>query len=293
MRSLLFVPGDNPSKLDKAMASGADVLLVDLEDSVGGNAKARARDTARDFLLSARERQGRPRLYVRVNGLDSGLTDADLDAVMEAGPEGILLPKSLTGADIQHLAAKLAVREAEYDLPDGATRVLALATESGQALFGMGSYRRCSHRLTGLAWGAEDLAADLGAETNRRPDGRYSDPYRLARTLTLAAAAAAQVVAIDTVHTAFRDLEALRAEAEQARSDGFGAKLAIHPAQVPVINEVFTPAPDAIARAKRIVAAFAAEPGRGVIALDGTMLDLPHLKQAERLLARVGAASDD
>jgi citrate lyase subunit beta/citryl-CoA lyase len=292
VRSLLFVPGDSPAKLDKALASGADVLLVDLEDSVGGEAKAKARDTAREFLLAARAREGRPRLFVRVNGLETGLTDADLDAVMQAAPEGVLLPKSLTGADIQHVAAKLAVREAENELPDGVTRILALATESGQALFGMASYRRCSHRLAGLAWGAEDLAADLGAETNRLPDGSYADPYRLARTLTLAAAAAAQVVAIDTVYTAFRDTEGLRREAEQARRDGFGAKLAIHPAQVPVINEVFTPTPEAVARARRIVAAFADNPGCGVISLDGTMLDLPHLKQAERLLSRADGPTE-
>jgi citrate lyase subunit beta/citryl-CoA lyase len=293
MRSLLFVPGDSPAKLDKAMGSGADVLLVDLEDSVRGEAKARARLTARDFLMTARAQESRPRLYVRVNGLDTGLTDADLDAVMQAGPEGVLLPKSLTGADIQHLAAKLAVREAENELEDGATRILALATESGQALFAMGSYRRSSHRLAGLAWGAEDLAADLGAESNRLPDGAYADPYRLARALTLAAAAAAEVVAIDGVYTAFRDTEGLRREAEQARRDGFGAKLAIHPAQVPVINAVFTPTPEAIARARRIVDAFAADPARGVVAVDGTMLDMPHLKQAERLLARVGIEQAD
>jgi citrate lyase subunit beta/citryl-CoA lyase len=288
MRALLFVPGDSARKLDKAMQSGADVLIVDLEDSVSREGKESARLTARDFLREAMPSAGRPTIYVRVNGLESGLADGDLDAVMSHGPDGILLPKAIAGADVQHLAAKLAVREAEHDLPDGATRIIALATETARSLFGMGSYRGCSHRLAGLAWGGEDLAADLGAESNRLPDGTYADPYRLARSLTLVAAAAAEVPAIDTVFTDFRDLNGLRAEAEAARRDGFAAKLAIHPDQVAVIREVFTPTPEALAHARRIVDAFAAQPGRGVVALDGRMYDIPHLRQAERLLARAG-----
>ncbi len=286
MRSLLFVPGDTPRKLDKGMASGADVLLVDLEDSVALPGKAAARETARAFIAAAKAETARPLLYVRVNALDSGLIDADLDAVMQAAPDGIMLPKSGSGIDVQHLAAKLAVREAENALPDGATRIIAIATETARSLFHMGTYAGASHRLTGLTWGAEDLAADLGAETNRLPDGGYADPYRLARALALAAAHAGELTAVDTVYTDFRDDAGLAAEAEAARRDGFSAKMAIHPAQVPVINAVFTPSPEAVAHASRIVEAFAANPGAGVIGLDGKMIDRPHLRQAKRVLAR-------
>jgi len=287
MRSLLFVPGDTPKKLDKGLASGADVLLVDLEDSVAPPAKPAARETARDFIAAAKAQPGRPLLYVRVNALDSGHIDADLDVVMQAGPDGIMLPKSTSGVDVQHLAAKLAVREAENALPDGATRIVAIATETARSLFHMGTYAGASHRLAGLTWGAEDLAADLGAETNRLADGSYADPYRLARTLALAAAHAGELTAIDTVYTDFRNDAGLEAETQAARRDGFSAKMAIHPAQVPIINAVFTPSPEAVAHARRIVEAFAADPGAGVIGLDGKMIDRPHLRQAQRVLARL------
>ncbi len=235
---------------------------------------------------SGEGRGERPLLYVRVNALDSGLVEADLDAVMPAGPDGIMLPKSTSGVDVQHLAAKLAVREAENALPDGATRILAIATETAASIFRMGTYAGASYRLAGLTWGAEDLAADLGAETNRLADGTYADPYRLARALTLFAANAAGVAAIDTVYTDFRNEAGLAAEAEAARREGFTGKMAIHPAQVPVINAVFTPSPEAVAHATRIVDAFAAAPEAGVIGLDGKMIDRPHLRQAQRVLAR-------
>jgi citrate lyase subunit beta / citryl-CoA lyase len=286
MRSALFVPGDDEKKLTKALASGADALILDLEDSVALANKGRARGLAADFLLTARAKPGRPRLIVRVNPLDGDATDADLDAVMAAGPDCVMLPKSLSGASVQHLAAKLAVREADHGLVDGSTKILAIATERAQALFEMGSYRGCSDRLEGLAWGGEDLAADIGAETHHLPDGRWASPYRLARDLILLAAVAAEVAPIDTVYTNFRDLDGLRAEALAARRDGFTGKMAIHPAQAPIINEVFTPSEEALQRARAIVAAFHAAPGSGVIGMDGEMYDRPHLVRAERLLAR-------
>jgi citrate lyase subunit beta/citryl-CoA lyase len=284
MRSLLFVPGDDDKKLAKALASDADALIVDLEDSVSETRKGAARAVAAAFVAEARRLATRPRLYVRVNSLASGLTAADLDAVISAAPDGVVLPKCLGGADVQRLGANLAVREAEHGLVDGSIGVIAIATESARALFGFASYRGASRRLDGLAWGGEDLAADLGAETNRLPDGAYCAPYALARTLTLVGAISAEARPIDAVHTNFRDLEGLRAEALAARRDGFVAKMAIHPAQVAVINQVFTVPPEAIARARAIVAAFEAAPGAGVIALDGEMLDLPHLKRAKTLL---------
>jgi len=288
MRSLLFVPGDSRKKLDKALASGADTLLIDLEDSVDLNAKEEARHVAADFIAEHRASPDRPRFFVRVNELTTGLIDTDLDGVMKASPDGIVLPKSVGGADVAHLGAKLAVREAEFGLDDGATRILAIATENAAGVFALGTFSGASHRLMGLTWGGEDLSADLGAETNRDGSGFYTDPYRLARALTLLGAAAAGVDAIDSVFTNFRDMEGLAAECRAARRDGFVAKMAIHPAQVPVINEAFTPSQEAIERAQAVVEAFRANPGAGVVGVNGEMLDRPHLLRAERLLRRAG-----
>lgn len=286
MRSLLFVPGDSPKKLQKGLESGADALILDLEDSVALDAKPQARELTRDFLKETGALARRPRLIVRVNALSTGLTEADLDAIMPGAPDAIMLPKAEGGPDLTHLAAQIAVREAECDLADGATRIIAIATETGKGIFALGSYAGASHRLEALTWGAEDLSADLGAETNRLEEGSYADPYRMARSLTLFAAAAAQVDAIDSVFTAFRDSEGLRAECLAGRRDGFTGKMAIHPAQVAVINEVFSPSPEALARAEAIIALFDANPGLGVIGLDGEMLDRPHLMRARRLKAR-------
>lgn len=287
MRSLLFVPGDNQKKLDKALTSGADVLLIDLEDSVDLSAKEEARKVTAAFLAEHKSTAQRPRLYVRVNGLTTGMIDADLDGVMRSAPDGIVLPKTVGGTDVAHLGAKLAVREAEFGLADGATRILAIATENAAGVFALGTFAGASHRLMGMTWGGEDLSADLGAEANRDESGAYTDPYRLARSLTLLGAAAAGVDAIDSVFTNFRDMDGLAAECRAARCDGFVAKMAIHPAQVPVINEAFTPSPEAVERAKAVIEAFRTNPGAGVVGVNGEMLDRPHLLRAERLLKRV------
>ena len=199
MRSLLFVPGDSPKKLDKGMTSGADALIIDLEDSVAAGNKAQARETTLAFLRQAGADAGRPRLLVRVNALDTGLTDADLDAVMAGRPDAVMLPKAQGGASVQHLDAKLAVREAIHGLPDGAPRILPIATETAAALFLAGTYQGASKRLLALTWGAEDLSAELGAEANRDADGNFLDPYRLARALCLVGASAAGVPSLDTV----------------------------------------------------------------------------------------------
>jgi citrate lyase subunit beta / citryl-CoA lyase len=289
MRSLLFVPGDSDKKLDKALLCGADALIVDLEDSVSAERKQEARATTLAFLRQFGQKPERPRLFVRVNGLATGLIDGDLE-VVAGRPDGIVLPKAEGGAAIVHLAAKLAVREALHDLPDGHVRILALTTETAKALFLAGTYAGASARLVGLTWGAEDLSAELGAEANRDGQGNFLDPYRLARSLCLAAAAAAEVQAIDTVYVDFRNQEGLRREADEARRDGFTAKMAIHPAQVDVINAVFTPSAEAIVRARAVVAAFAAEPNAGVVGIDGVMYDRPHLVRARQLLARAKAA---
>ncbi len=289
MRSLLFVPADGGKKLDKAMASGADAVIVDLEDSIAPERKSEARTLAAAFLKGAVGLTTRPRILVRVNGLQTGLADADLDAVVPAGPDAILLPKAEGGAAVTHADAKIAAREAIAGLTDGHIKIFALATETAQALFLAGTYRGASTRLVGLTWGAEDLSAELGAEANRGAEGRFLDPYRLARVLCLAGAAAAEVQAIDTVYVDFRNEAGLRRECEEARRDGFTAKIAIHPAQVAVINDVFTPKPEAIARAKAIIAAFAAAPGAGTVGIGGVMYDRPHLARAKQMLASVEA----
>lgn len=288
MRSLLFVPADSPKKLDKGLGSGCDVLLIDLEDSVALSAKAEARRIAAEFLAAHSGGSDRPKLYVRVNALDTGLTDADLDAVVPAGAEGIMLPKAAGGPDVSRVDAKIAVREAESGRPDGGLRILPIVTETAHAVFQAGTYRGASHRLAGLAWGGEDLAADLGAAANRGPDGRWLDTFRLARTLTLLGAASAEVPAVDTVFVDFRSMDAFADECREALRDGFTAKMAIHPAQVPIINEVFTPSDDAVRHAREIVEAFAAAGDVGVIGLGGKMVDRPHLRLAERLLSRAG-----
>jgi citrate lyase subunit beta/citryl-CoA lyase len=288
MRSLLFVPADSDRKMEKGLSSGPDCLFLDLEDSIAAGNKEKARHMACDFLRATRHRTPRPRLYVRVNALDSGLADADLDVIMQGAPDGIVQPKPSGGADLQHLSNKIAVREAENELADGATRVIVITTETAGSLFHLGTYVGASRRLAGLTWGAEDLSADLGAETSRLPDGTYTPPYILARNLALFAAHAARVQAIDTVYPNFRDEAGFRRECEAARRDGFTGKMAIHPAQVSIINEVFTPPEAEVVRARAVVEAFAREPDAGVIGIGGEMYDRPHLERAKRLLTRLG-----
>ncbi len=272
MRSLLFVPADSEKKLPKALGSAADVVILDLEDSVALADKPKARGLAREVLSAPR---GRAKLFVRVNDLSSGLTGADLDAVAAAKPDGLLLPKSESGADVKRLIALAR-------LP-----VLAIATETAASMFNLGTYGNCGPELLGLTWGMEDLAAALGAQSNRDAQGRPTAPYDLARTLCLVGARAAGVEPVDGVHANFRDLAGLEAQCRDAVRDGFTAKMCIHPDQVEVINRIFTPSPEAIAKARRIVEAFAQAGDAGVIGLDGEMLDVPHLKAAKALLARV------
>jgi citrate lyase subunit beta/citryl-CoA lyase len=286
MRSFLFIPGDSPKKLDKGMGSGADALLLDLEDSISPQNKAQARATTLGFLREAAPVQNRPRLYVRTNGLATGLTDDDLDAVVAGHPDGIMFPKAEGGAALVHCDAKITAREAIHGLPEGALDIIAIATETAQAMFLAGTYAGASKRLKGLTWGAEDLSVELGAEANRDRDGNFLAPYQLARSLCLAGAAAAQVQAIDTVYIDFRNDAGLPRECEEARRDGFTGKMAIHPGQIAIINEVFTPTAEAINRAEAVIAAFAANPGAGTVGIGGVMYDRPHLERARQLLAR-------
>ena len=288
MRSLLFVPATGGAKLDKAFASGADGVILDLEDSIAPERKDEARKSALDFLKSKASAKDRPRLLVRINGLDTGMTDADLDAIVPGAPDALLFPKAEGGATVTHLDAKLTAREAIAGLPEGAIKILAQAVETAVGVFTAGSYRNCSARLIGLTWGPEDLSAELGAEANRDGSGELTEPYRIARAMCLYGAAAARVPAFETIHVDFRNAEVLRRDTEIARRDGFAGRIAIHPAQVPVINAVFTPSPEQIAKAKAVVAAFAAQPGAGTVGIDGKMYDRPHLVRAQALLTRVG-----
>ena len=288
MRPLLFVPADGGSKLEKAMASGADAVILDLEDSITPERKETARALALDFLKHAGMAQQRPRLLVRVNGLDTGMIDADLDAIVAGRPDVIVFPKAEGAASVVHLDAKLTAREAIAGIPEGQIKILAQAVESAAGLFAAGTFRNASARLIGLTWGPEDLSAELGAEANRDVIGELIEPYRLARSVCLYAAAAAKLPAIETVYVDFRNSEGLRRDTETARRDGFTGRLAIHPAQVPVINEVFTPTSVQIEKAKAVVAAFAAQPGAGAVGIDGKMYDRPHLVRAQALLARLG-----
>ncbi|MBA4761573.1 CoA ester lyase [Sphingomonas sp.] len=276
LRSLLFVPGDRPDRMEKALASGADALILDLEDSVTPERKGDARAAVAAFL--ARKHSG-PALWVRINPLDSGMTQDDLAAAR--GADGIVLPKSASGADVAALDAMLSGVSA---------RILPIATETPAAIFGLGSYAGCSPRLAGITWGAEDLPAAIGAQSSREADGRYTPPYEMIRGLTLFGAHAAGVAPIETVYPDFRDAEGLAAYCARAMRDGFTGMMAIHPAQVPVINAAFTPSDAAIAHALAVVAAFAANPGAGALQLDGKMIDAPHLKAARALLVRAGAA---
>ena len=286
MRSLLFVPGDSDKKQSKALASGADALILDLEDSVAPDRKPAAREMTRAWLESAKQAAKRPQLYVRMNALQSAYWQDDLAGVMPAAPDGIMLPKPRSGADVEHLALALAALEDKHGIPTGSTRILPIATEVPISVLQMPSYVGASTRLVGLTWGAEDLGAEIGAAANRHADGTFTSPFQLARDLTLFTANAAGVLPIDTVFINFRDGSGLKREAEAAARDGFVGKLAIHPDQVAVINAAFTPTEAAVAHARAIVKLFADNPGSGALSLNGQMVDIPHLKHAERLLAR-------
>jgi citrate lyase subunit beta/citryl-CoA lyase len=287
MRSWLFVPGDSEKKAAKAATVGADVLIFDLEDSVTASAKDAARKTVADLIDSATGRDWS--LFVRVNPFDGDLTLADLDAVVRPGLDGILLPKPEGGPDVARLAAELDAREGRAGMAPGSTRIAVVATETPAAVFSLGSYAPAHPRLAALTWGAEDLAAAVGATGNRDEAGAFTEPYRMVRNLALFAAAAAGTAPIDTLHADFRDLAGLEADCRASRRDGFVGRLAIHPAQVETINRCYTPSEAEIAWARRIVEAFAANPGSGALGLDGRMIDLPHLIGARKTLAAAGA----
>ena len=277
-RSFLFVPADSERKLKKAGGAGADALILDLEDSVAADARPEARILAREYLA------GKDNVWVRINPIDSDDAQADLDGVMASAPTGIMLPKPKSAAAAIELAERLSVLEAKHGIDPGSTRILPLCTETPEALFTLNSYIGATDRLMGLTWGAEDLSAAVGAATNRDENGDWLPTYEMVRSFCLLAAAAAEVAAIDTVFTDFKNADGLRRYASNARRDGFSGMLAIHPAQVETINAAFIPTAEELERATRIVELFETNPGEGAIGLDGEMIDRPHLLQARRLL---------
>ena len=275
LRSLLFVPGDRPERMAKALGLGADALILDLEDAVAPTAKKGAREAVRAFLSAPRE-EAAPALFVRINPIGSDDAAADIAALAGLAPDGVVLPKAEGEESVRHL----------LDRMPGDYAVLPVASETPAAVFRLGTFGAVAPRLAGVTWGAEDLPAAIGATSAREDDGSYTDPYKMVRALTLFGAHAAGVPAIETVYPDFRDMDGLAAYAARGRRDGFAGMMAIHPAQIAPINAAFSPSAAELAHARAIVALFDANPGAGALQLDGRMVDAPHLKAARRLLAR-------
>ncbi len=283
-RSMLFVPGDSEKKIAKSETVMPDAIILDLEDAVAPDNKPAARAIVSAYLAANRG-QRRCARYVRINPLTTPDALVDLAAIMGSAPDGIVQPKAASAQEVIHLAHYLDAFEAQHGIARGTTRIVPVATEVPEALFSLGGYAQVGPRLAGITWGAEDLAAAIGAIGNKNDDGGWSQPFALARSLCLFGASAASVAAIDTLYSDYKDDSGLAASSRQARRDGFAGRLAIHPAQVAIINDAFTPSEVEIAHAQKVVALFAANPGVGVIGMDGLMLDMPHLVQAQKIIA--------
>lgn len=282
-RSWLFVPADSKRKLAKIADCGADVAILDLEDAVAPERKQLALNIATQFLTDHRDSSG-PALWVRINPWSSGLTREDLEALVPACPAGVVLPKPDSVDDVWQLEQALTELEATHGLTPEAIKVLAIATETALGVANLSSFMDSPERLWGLTWGAEDLSAELGATTNRDGDGEFLPIHQLTRSLCQLTAAAAGLPVIETLHADFHDLDGLRKVSSRAQREGFSGMMAIHPEQIAIINQAFTPSAAEIEFARRVVDAFAQQPDTGVVALDGKMLDRPHLVQAKRIL---------
>lgn len=287
IRSFLFIPGDSEKKLGKADGADADALIFDLEDAVTPANKPLAREMLSAFLAERPRDKRTSQLWVRVNPLDTGMTLEDMAAVIPHGPDGVMLPKCNGPQDVLKASYYLDAFEQVGGVEPGSIRILPVATETAISPFALGDYAKAGlARLGGLTWGAEDLSAAIGASTNLDPSGGWALTYRIVRSQCLLAAHAAGVQAIDTLYVDYRDEEGLRASCRASRAEGFTGRVAIHPAQVAAINESYMPGEDEIDHARRVVEAFAAQPGAGTVGLDGKMIDIPHLKQAQGVLAQ-------
>jgi citrate lyase subunit beta/citryl-CoA lyase len=287
LRSLLFIPADSEKKLQKGDDINADALILDLEDAVAESNKPAARQQASDYLKE-RADQRPNQIWVRINPITTSHFKTDLEAVLAGRPDGIIQPKTRSPEEVKRLSEYLDELEVQYGLQAGSIPIIPVATETPQAMFSMQQFDGSHQRLAAITWGAEDLSAALGAVSNKDENGAWTFPYQLARSFCLFAAASAEVASIDTIYAAFRDSAGLAESCRQARRDGFSGKLAIHPSQVDVINEAFTPSSEEINHAQAVVDAFAAQPGTGTLAFDGQMLDIPHLIQARKILMMAG-----
>lgn len=287
IRSFLFVPGDSEKKLSRADGAGADALILDLEDSVAAENKQRAREMVPRFLQDRPQGRRAAQIWVRINPLDSGLALSDLAAIVAATPDGIMLPKANGPDDVRTLSHYLDALEAQGDVVHGRVKILPVATETAISPFRLGDYAQAGlDRLLGLTWGAEDLAAAIGASTNTDATGAWALTFRMVRSMCLLAAHATGIQAIETLYVDYRDESGLRQSCRRARAEGWTGRLAIHPAQVAAINESFMPSEAEIEHAHRVIAAFEAAPGAGTVGLGGKMIDIPHLKQANRVLSQ-------
>ncbi|WP_311268031.1 CoA ester lyase [Sphingobium sp. WCS2017Hpa-17] len=292
LRSWLFIPGDSEKKMAKVAGCGADAVILDLEDAVSPDNKPLARRLIPDFLRATPREARTSQYWVRVNPFDTGLTLDDLAAIMPGAPDGIMQPKTNDPEDVRRLSHYLDALEAAHGIARGSVKILPVATETAIAPFTLGQFASAGlERLAGLTWGAEDLSAALGASTNVDASGQWAFTYQMTRSLCLLAAHASGVQAIDTLYVDFRDEEGLRATSRAARAEGFTGRIAIHPAQVAGINDSFMPSAEEVAHARRVIDAFAASPGAGTVGLDGKMIDIPHQKQAGRVLAQAAAFS--
>ncbi len=288
LRSMLFIPGDSDKKLSKGDESGSDAIILDLEDAVAHENKKLARQKVAGYL-KARPRESRSvKIFVRVNPLDSEFCAEDIAAIVACQPDGIMQPKAVTPKDVSIMSAMIDQAEQTSGIERGSVKILPLTTETAQAPFHLGEYAAADlPRMIGMSWGAEDLSAALGASTNLDASGQWAFTYKMVRSMMLMAARACDVQPIETLYADFRDMDGLAKSCRQARAEGFVGRLAIHPAQVSVINDGFTPSDEEISYAKCVVDAFAANPGVGTVGLDGKMLDVPHLKQAKQTLALI------
>jgi citrate lyase subunit beta/citryl-CoA lyase len=285
LRSLLFVPGDSERKFSRARDCGADALILDLEDSVAPPEKVDARARVAELIENEPKRAWS--LFVRINALDTGLALDDLAAVVKPGLDALLIPKVNGAADLERVAHYLDALETKAGMAPMSVKLATVATETPKAMFALGSYAPTHPRLIALTWGAEDLSAALGATDNKEPDGSWTSPYQLARAHCLFAASAAEVMALDTIYADFRDPEGLERDCRCSRRDGFVGRLAIHPDQVAAINRAYAPSEAEVAHARKVVAAFDANPGAGALGVEGKMVDLPHLTAARKILASI------
>jgi citrate lyase subunit beta/citryl-CoA lyase len=286
IRSFLFIPGDSEKKISKVDGIAADAFIFDLEDAVALARKPIAREMVPAFIKDRPRGKRQSQLWVRVNPLDTPYTLDDLVAIVGAGPDGIMLPKVNGPEDVAQVSQYLSALEAAAGVERGSVKILPVATETAVSPFRLGDYAAAKlDRLYGLTWGAEDLSSAIGASGNTDASGDWTHTYKMVRSLCLLGAHAAGSEAVDTLYVDFRDPEGLRASCRAARAEGFSGRVAIHPAQVDIINESFSPSDDEVAFARRVADLFAANPDSGTLGLDGKMLDIPHLKQAQRTLA--------